>query len=64
MRKRTGLVDHVDGYLIAVPDGEVVGWYDAAMAEIGEQRRVARDVGSRFELRPALLVPAGSDCRR
>ena len=31
------------------------------MAEIGEQRRVARDVGSGFELRLALLVPADEE---
>jgi len=31
------------------------------MAEIGEERSVARDVGSGFELRFALLVPADEE---
>jgi len=40
------------------PDGEVVGRSDAAMAEIGEQRRVAGDIRSWFETSACLLFHA------
>ena len=55
------VVDHVDGYLIAIPDYEVVGRGDATMVEVSEQRRVARDVGAGFELRFTLLVPTDKE---